>query len=104
MRIIDKDKKVKHSKLMEELESMTEDKEKCAGFDVDNIETAYPPIIQSGGNFALKYSAQSDDSTLHFGTILTMFGIKYKAYCSNLGRCLMVNPSAGQEKNYNPLN
>lgn len=103
MRIIDKDKKVKHSKLSEELESMTEDKDKCAGFDPEMIETAYPPIIQSGGNYALKYSAQSSDEVLHFGTISTMFGIKYKSYCSNIGRCLMVNPNDKQMKVYEKL-
>lgn len=103
LKMIDKDKKVKHSKVSEEIERCTEDKDKCSGYDPDLIETAYPPIIQSGGNYALKYSAQSDENNLHFGTIVSMFGIKYKSYCSNIGRVLMVNPTSSQEKNYEAL-
>lgn len=102
MRTIDKDKKLKHSKISDEIEQATESKEK-SGVNPDNLDTAYPPIIQSGGKYALKFSAQSDENYLHFGTIVAMFGMKFKGYCSNIARCLMVNPTSQVEKAYEAL-
>lgn len=34
------------------------------------------------------------------GVILCSLGIRYKSYCSNVGRTFMVDPDAAQEKNY----
>jgi nucleosome binding factor SPN SPT16 subunit len=40
--------------------------------------------------FALRHS---DDKPLHFGAIVCLLGARYKSYCSNIGRTLLVNPT-----------
>lgn len=35
----------------------------------------------------------SDDKPLHFGAIVCLLGARYKSYCSNIGRTLLVNPT-----------
>lgn len=52
----------------------------------------YSPIIQSGGNFDLKPSVQTDDQKLKAGVILCSLGIRYKSYCSNVGRTFLIDP------------
>lgn len=104
MDIIDSDKKVKHSKLADGVENAITDK-KYAGSNVDTsqLATCYPPIIQSGGNYSLKFSAQSDQKNLHFGVIICSLGARYKMYCSNIIRTLLVNPNDSVQENYSFL-
>merc|ERR1711970_167534 len=66
MDIIDRDKKVKHTKLAEGIENAMTDKKFVSGYDTQQIEPCYPPIIQSGGNYALKFSVSSGKNNLHF--------------------------------------
>ncbi|KAG5457858.1 MAG: FACT complex subunit-domain-containing protein, partial [Olpidium bornovanus] len=68
--------------------------------DPDYLDFAYTPIIQSGGKYDLRSSAVSTSDTLHAGTIVCSLGIRYKQYCSNVGRTYMVNPTNEQVKNY----
>ncbi|XP_050309696.1 FACT complex subunit spt16 [Anthonomus grandis grandis] len=103
MEIIDSDKKVKHSKLAEGVEAALQDKKYVSGVDVNQVDMCYPAIIQSGGNYSLKFSSVSDKNNLHFGSIICSFGARYKLYCSNLVRTLMVNPTEEQQNNYNFL-
>lgn len=103
MEIIDSDKKVKHSKLGEGVESAIQDKKYVSGVDVNQIDMCYPAIIQSGGNYSLKFSAVSDKNNLHFGAIICSFGARYKLYCSNIVRTLLVNPTDEMQGNYNFL-
>ncbi|XP_023209921.1 FACT complex subunit SPT16-like [Centruroides sculpturatus] len=56
MEIIDADKKVKHSKLAEGVEQAVSDKKYVSGVDISQVDLCYPPIIQSGGNYNLKFS------------------------------------------------
>lgn len=103
MEIIDSDKKVKHSKLAEGVESAISDKKYVSGVDVSQVDMCYPAIIQSGGNYNLKFSVVSDKNTLHFGAIICCLGTRYKSYCSNIVRTLLVNPSDEIQNNYNFL-
>lgn len=103
MEIIDSEKKVKHSKLAEGVESAISDKKYVSGVDVTQVDMCYPAIIQSGGNYQLKFSVVSDKNTLHFGAIICSFGARYKSYCSNIVRTLLVNPSDDIQNNYNFL-
>lgn len=48
--------KVRHSKLAESVEKAIEDKKYLGGADPSTVEMCYPPIIQSGGNYSLKFS------------------------------------------------
>lgn len=62
-------------------------------FETGFGDWCYSPIIQSGGNYELKSSAQSDDQRLKAGVILCSLGIRYKSYCSNVGRTFMIDPT-----------
>lgn len=103
MEIIDSDKKVKHSKLAEGVETAVTDKKYVTGVDVSQVDMCYPAIIQSGGNYNLKFSAVSDKNILHFGAIVCSLGARYKSYCSNIVRTLLVNPTDEIQNNYNFL-
>lgn len=48
--------KVRHSKLAESVEKAIEEKKYLCGADPSTVEMCYPPIIQSGGNYSLKFS------------------------------------------------
>uniref|UniRef100_A0A0P4WU45 FACT complex subunit n=1 Tax=Scylla olivacea TaxID=85551 RepID=A0A0P4WU45_SCYOL len=103
MDIIDRDKKVKHAKLAEGVEQAMTDKKYVGNFDTQQIEPCYPPIIQSGGNYALKFSVSSDKNPMHFDAIVCCMGVRYKNYCSNICRTFMVNPPDKMQKEYELL-
>ncbi|XP_050517919.1 FACT complex subunit spt16 isoform X2 [Diabrotica virgifera virgifera] len=103
MEIIDSEKKVKHSKLAEGVESAISDKKYVSGVDVNQVDMCYPAIIQSGGTYNLKFSVISDKNSLHFGAIVCSLGARYKSYCSNIVRTLLVNPTEEIQNNYNFL-
>lgn len=103
MEIIDSDKKVKHSKLAEGVDAAITNKKYVTGVDVGQVDMCYPAIIQSGGNYSLKFSVVSDKNTLHFGVIVCSLGARYKSYCSNIVRTLLVNPTKSIEDSYNFL-
>jgi nucleosome binding factor SPN SPT16 subunit len=92
--------KVKHSKLAELTEEAVQDKKYVSTVDPKQVEACYPPIIQSGGNYNLKFSVSSDKNVLHFSSIVCCLGMRYKSYCSNMVRTLMVNPPDQMQKNY----
>lgn len=100
MEVIDADKKVKHSKLSEGVEQALSDKKYVSGVDTNQLDMCYPAIIQSGGNYSLKFSAFSDKNYLHFGSIICALGARYKSYCSNIVRTLLVNPTETIQKHY----
>ncbi|EFN79862.1 FACT complex subunit spt16 [Harpegnathos saltator] len=103
MEIIDSDKKVKHSKLAEGVDAAITNKKYVSGVDVTQVDMCYPAIIQSGGNYSLKFSVVSDKNILHFGVIVCSLGARYKSYCSNIVRTLLVNPTKTIEEHYNFL-
>uniref|UniRef100_F1KS40 FACT complex subunit n=2 Tax=Ascaris suum TaxID=6253 RepID=F1KS40_ASCSU len=102
--IIDQSKKVKHSRLAEDVEkAMTTVQVQQRLADNGNVESCYTPIIQSGGNFSLKLSAESNDKLIHYGTIVYSLGARYQSYCSNVSRTMLVDPSKELEENYEIL-
>ncbi|XP_063216502.1 FACT complex subunit spt16 isoform X2 [Bacillus rossius redtenbacheri] len=103
MEIIDSDKKVKHVKLAEGVEAAVSDKKYVSGVDTSQVDMCYPAIIQSGGHYNLKFSVVSDKNVLHFGAIVCSLGVRYKSYCSNIVRTLLVNPTTEIQDNYNFL-
>merc|ERR1719334_1614509 len=94
---IDGDKKKPHSKISKDIEDQINNKESklMSGANVDKsaVDMCYPPIIQSGGNYKLKFSVVSDKENLHFGAIVCSLGVRYKSYCSNIVRTMLVDPS-----------
>lgn len=72
----------------------------------DQADWCYPPIIQSGGKYDLRVSAQSNGDNLHEGTIIASMGIRFKSYCSNIARTYLTNPEkvhAKEAKNHSAL-
>ena len=100
MDIIDNDKQVKHTKLAEGVEKAVTDKKYAPNLDTQQLDLCYPAIIQSGGNYKLKFSVTSDKENVHFGAIMCTFGARYKSYCSNVARTMLVNPSEKIQKTY----
>lgn len=104
--LIDAGKKVTHEQLSESLEKTHADERRRERIkpprDVNwkLVEWCYPPIIQSGGKYDLKPSAQSNSSSLHGGTIVCSFGVRYKSYCTNIARTILINPEKEKEENY----
>lgn len=70
---------------------------------MSQLDVCYPAIIQSGGNYSLKFSVVSDKNYLHFGAIVCSLGARYKSYCSNIARTFLVNPNDVVQENYNFL-
>ena len=104
MDIIDSDKKVKHSKLAEGIEAAITDKKYVSqNLDTSQLDLCYPAIIQSGGNYKLKFSHISDKDNVQFGAIVVTFGARYRSYCSNIARTFLVNPSDKIQSTYNLL-
>lgn len=99
--IVDDEKRVKHSKLAVGIEEAVSDtKYLPPGVDPDSLEICYSPIIQSGGQYMLKFSTVSSDERLHFGTIVCCLGVRYKSYCSNIVRTMFVEPTKEMQDNY----
>lgn len=82
------------------MEGAVSDKKYVLGVDLNQVDMCYPPIIQSGGNYNLKFSVVSDKNYLHFGAIVCSLGVRYKSYCSNIVRTLLVNPTQEVQDNY----
>ncbi|OAQ33302.1 metallopeptidase family M24 protein [Linnemannia elongata AG-77] len=105
-KIIDEERKITHEKFAEKTEDVLLDEKmfKKLKFPADaasgNPEWCYTPIIQSGGDYDLKTSAVSNEKDLHAGTIICSLGVRYKSYCSNIGRTFLIDPNKTQEKNY----
>lgn len=73
-------------------------------FDVNFLDWAYSPIIQSGSKFDLKVSARSSNEQLFGnGSILASCGIRYKNYCSNITRTFLIDPTDEMTDNYDFL-
>lgn len=49
---------------------------------------------------SLSSSPRSDKNHMHFGAITCAMGIRYKSYCSNLVRTLMVDPPQEMQDHY----
>ncbi|KZO99500.1 FACT complex subunit SPT16 [Calocera viscosa TUFC12733] len=118
--IIDKDRKISHEALAAQLEDKLgradDDNPKgpdmkiwsvVKGITEDDLNFAdfiYTPIIQSGGSYDLRTSAESTSDNLTYpGIIIASLGIRYKGYCSNVGRTIMVNGDRGQQTNWKVL-
>eukprot|EP00011_Vannellida_sp_DIVA3-517-6-12_P000344 CAMPEP_0114614668 /NCGR_PEP_ID=MMETSP0168-20121206/5772_1 /TAXON_ID=95228 ORGANISM="Vannella sp., Strain DIVA3 517/6/12" /NCGR_SAMPLE_ID=MMETSP0168 /ASSEMBLY_ACC=CAM_ASM_000044 /LENGTH=1014 /DNA_ID=CAMNT_0001825723 /DNA_START=5 /DNA_END=3049 /DNA_ORIENTATION=+ len=103
--VIDEEQKISHRAIADFVETkVTQHPETISERLKDEaLEMCYPPIIQSGGEYNLKPSASSNDSNLHFGTIVCSVGVRYRGYCSNVARTFFVDPSDDQKAAYSLL-
>ncbi|KAJ8699613.1 FACT complex subunit spt16 [Pleurotus ostreatus] len=117
--ILDKETKITHESFALQIEGRLGDEQKgpdmriwdkaknARNIDWQSVEFCYPPIIQSQatkGGYDLKTSTQSsEDHIAHKGVFLVSLGLRYKSYCTNLGRTFIVDPTPEQEVQYNLL-
>lgn len=109
--VLDEERAVTHKELCDKIDQKIDDtkffqalKSKLpADFDSTQLDWIYGPVVQSGGNYDLKLTAQADNNTLHAGTIIAGLGLRYKSYCSMVVRTYLVDPNASQESNYKLL-
>jgi nucleosome binding factor SPN SPT16 subunit len=98
--IIDEEKKVTHAELMEQTENVITNPGKYVKLKADDVDICYPPV------FDLKPSAVSNDEALYYdalGVILCAIGARFKSYCSNVARSIMIDADKTQEKAYKVL-
>lgn len=105
--IIDEEKKVTHSSLMEDTENVILNPSMAkVKLKAENVDVCYAPVFQSGGVFDLKPGAESNDEHLCYdaaGVIICSIGSRYKSYCSNIARTYIIEPDEFQKKTYKVL-
>ncbi|KAL5836619.1 hypothetical protein ACOSQ3_013788 [Xanthoceras sorbifolium] len=106
-KVIDEEKKVSHSSLVDETEKVILEPAKIkVKLKAENVDICYPPIFQSGGVFDLKPSASSNDENLYYDStsvIICAIGSRYNSYCSNVARTFLIDANAMQSKAYEVL-
>ncbi|GER25681.1 FACT complex subunit SPT16 [Striga asiatica] len=106
-KVIDEEKKVTHSSLMEDTEKAILDPTKIGvKLKAENVDICYPPIFQSGGSFDLRPSASSNDEYLYYDSssiIICAVGSRYNSYCSNVARTYLIDSNSTQSKAYEVL-
>ncbi|KAF5946750.1 hypothetical protein HYC85_016978 [Camellia sinensis] len=106
-KIIDEEKKVAHSSIMDDTEKAILDPTGVkVKLKAENVDICYPPIFQSGGNFDLRPSASSDDEYLYYDSasvIICAIGSRYNSYCSNIARTFLIDSTPTQGNAYEVL-
>ncbi|XP_059648386.1 FACT complex subunit SPT16-like [Cornus florida] len=106
-KVIDEEKKVSHSSLMDDTEkSILEPAKVKVKLKAENVDICYPPIFQSGGDFDLRPSASSNDEHLYYDSasvIICAIGSRYNSYCSNVARTFLIDSTTTQSKAYEVL-
>ncbi|KAJ7963220.1 FACT complex subunit SPT16 [Quillaja saponaria] len=102
--VIDEEKKVTHSRLMDETEKVILEPSKInCKLKAENVDICYPPIFQSAGEFDLRPSAASNDELLYYDSasvIICAVGARYKSYCSNIARTFLIDAEPLQSHAY----
>lgn len=107
--ILDEEKKTSHKTLSSKVSEKIEDEKffqklkVSSGFDPAQLDWALSPVIQSGGKYDIKLSADADENNLHAGVILSTLGLRYQSYCSIIARTYLVDPNKSQESAYKLL-
>ncbi|KAF5748877.1 FACT complex subunit SPT16 [Tripterygium wilfordii] len=105
--VIDEEKKVTHSSLMDDTEkAILEPSKAKVKLKAENVDICYPPIFQSGGEFDLRPSAASNDEYLYYDSasvIICAVGSRYSSYCSNIARTFLIDANPLQSKAYEVL-
>ncbi|KIW99366.1 uncharacterized protein Z518_11354 [Rhinocladiella mackenziei CBS 650.93] len=108
--VLDQEKRVSHRALsdrmmkkIDDTKFFTKGSKLPSDFDNQQLDWAYGPIVQSGGQYDLRMTAQPNDDNLHSGCIVAGLGFRYKTYCSLLARTYLIDPSKSQTSNYKIL-
>ncbi|GAB7356004.1 hypothetical protein MBLNU459_g6628t2 [Dothideomycetes sp. NU459] len=107
--ILDEEKKTSHKTLSTKVSDKIDDEKffqklkVSSGFDPAQLDWSLSPVVQSGGKYDIKLSADADDNNLHAGVILSTLGLRYQSYCSIIARTYLVDPNKSQESAYKLL-
>lgn len=102
--VIDSEKAMTNDELATFVDEILEDPSKIAlKVPKDDVQPCYFPIVQSGGTYDLKVSAQSTTDTLKHDIIVVSLGARYKNYCSNISRTFFVDPPKKVSATYEVL-
>ncbi|KAG6478423.1 hypothetical protein ZIOFF_061865 [Zingiber officinale] len=106
-RVIDEEKKVSHSSLMDDAEKAVLNPARVkVELKAEDVDICYPPIFQSGGQFDLRPNAASNDDDLYYNStsvIICAIGSRYNSYCSNIARTFLIDATETQRKAYEVL-
>ena len=102
--IIEDETTITHESLAAEIEAILEDPNKIKlNVPQDDVQSCYFPIIQSGGTYDIRVSAQSTSEKLKPDIITVSLGARYKLYCSNIARTFLVDPPKKVSSTYETL-
>lgn len=102
--IIEEEQKIRHEDFATQIEAILEDPNKIKlNVPQTDVGSCYFPIVQSGGTYDLKVSAQSTTKQLSHDIITVSLGARYRLYCSNIARTFLVDPPKAVSANYEAL-
>ena len=108
--VLDAEKKITHTVLSNQISGKIDDTKLFkkisklpSDFDNQQLDWAYGPVVQSGGEYNINFTAQPNDQNLHSGCIVSGFGFRYKTYCAAIARTFLIDPSKSQTANYKIL-
>ncbi|RMZ81270.1 hypothetical protein DV737_g2619, partial [Chaetothyriales sp. CBS 132003] len=108
--VLDSEASISHAKLSDKISRKIDDQRLFAkmsllpkDFDAHQLDWAYGPLVQSGGQYDVRLSAQPNDDSMHSGCILAGLGFRYKTYCAVVARTFLIDPSKSQTANYRVL-
>ena len=102
--IVDGEKRVKHHNFATRIEDAILDPKKVGlSLIQEKVDFCYSPIVQSGGEYNLKASAQSNERNMKFDVVTCALGARYANYCSNIVRTYLFEPTKEKEAKYAAL-
>jgi nucleosome binding factor SPN SPT16 subunit len=102
--IIEEESKITHEALASEIEAILEDPNKIKlNVPQNDVQSSYFPIVQSGGTYDIRVSAQTTNEELSPDIITVSLGARYKLYCSNIARTFLVDPPKKVSETYEIL-
>ena len=110
--VLDAEKQVSHTKLADGISRKLDDAKFFkkiaklpADFDIGQLDWAYGPFVQSGGEYDIRLTTQPavNNNNMHDGCIIAGLGVRYKTYCAAVARTYLVDPSKSQTTHYKLL-
>ena len=102
--VIDSEESITHEELSSFVDEILEEPSKISlKVPKEDVQSCYSPIVQSGGNYDLRVSAQSTSDKLSHDVIMVSIGARYRNYCSNIARTFFVDPPKKVTETYNVL-
>ncbi len=104
---VDEEKVISHKDITKNMENYLEKTKAGLKRNIHIMERffdyGYAPIIQSGGNYNLKITSESDGEKLKSDIIRLSLGGKYFELNCNIIRTLIINPTEDEQKAYTAL-